>query len=74
MMTMWFPLVGNSFLQKYRHRSLAPLYYLSSITHKVFALVTPNPLRCHHEHQDAEHEHHGQPDSPERSGVFIDST
>lgn len=48
--------------------------YLSSIAHKVFALVTPNPLRCHYKHQDTKHKHHGQPDPPERSGVFIDST
>ena len=70
---------GKQLFQKFRYTSVrqtsvVPLSYLSSITHKVFALVTPNPLRCHHKHQDPEHKHHGQPDPPERSGVFIDST
>lgn len=50
------------------------LYYLSGVAHKVFALVAPNPLCCHYKHEHAEHEHHGQPDSAKRGGVFVDST
>lgn len=71
MMLLWCPLDENYHLQVQQHHHR---YYLSGITHKVFALVTPNPLCCHHKHQHAENKHHGQPNPPERSGVFIDST
>lgn len=57
-----------------RPKRLLPHRYLPGVAHKVFALVTPDPLRRHHEHHHAEHEHHGQPDSPEGRGVFVDST
>uniref|UniRef100_A0A674NFU1 Uncharacterized protein n=1 Tax=Takifugu rubripes TaxID=31033 RepID=A0A674NFU1_TAKRU len=44
------------------------------VAHEILALVTPDPLCCHHKHQHTEHKHHGQPDSPKGRGVFVDST
>lgn len=61
------------FWYKYKVVSVSEPYLLR-VTHKVFALVTPHPLCCHHEHQHPEHKHHGQPYPPKCSGVFIDST
>lgn len=65
---------GDRYRWSEEHHKVVSLDYLSGIAHKVFALVAPNPLCCHHKHKHAEHEHHGQPDSAERGGVFIDST
>lgn len=68
----WCPLVDIS--TTYNQKPSGQRSYLSGITHKVSALITPNPLCCHHKHQHAENKHHGQPNPPEGSGVFIDST
>lgn len=65
---------GIQLLYKYRPKHFLPHRYLPGVAHKVFALVPPDPLRRHHEHHHAEHKHHGQPDSPEGRGVFVDST
>lgn len=47
---------------------------LSCVADKILALVAPHSLSCHHENHHSEHKHHGQPDPPERCGVFIHST
>uniref|UniRef100_A0A8C5HZC3 Uncharacterized protein n=1 Tax=Gouania willdenowi TaxID=441366 RepID=A0A8C5HZC3_GOUWI len=45
--------------------------WLLSVAIKVFLLVAPNSLRCHHVHHHPEHEHHREPYPPKGSGVLV---
>uniref|UniRef100_A0A8D1W2U9 Uncharacterized protein n=1 Tax=Sus scrofa TaxID=9823 RepID=A0A8D1W2U9_PIG len=47
---------------------------LSNVALKLFLLIFPHVLCCHHVDQQTEDEHNRQPDPPNPSGVFIYST
>ena len=46
---------------------------LFGVTVKVLLLVAPDPLRSHHVDQNPKHEHHREPDPPERCRVLVHS-
>ena len=45
--------------------------WLAGVAVKVFLVVAPHPLRCHHEHHDPKDEDDGQPDTTEARGVLV---
>ena len=47
--------------------------WLGSVADKVFALISPHPLSCDHEHHHPEDEDHREPDPTEDGGIFVDS-
>lgn len=47
---------------------------LGRVADKVFVVVPPHSLGCHHKHHYPEDENHGQPDTAKHSGVLVNPT